>query len=68
MTILLLMYEFFKTGLFSVGGGLATLPFLYEMSSRHPEWFSGDGIHPDAAGYAAMAGMVGVMITRTEID
>ena len=40
MTILLLMYEFFKTGLFSVGGGLATLPFLYEMSGRHPEWFS----------------------------
>ena len=40
MTIPLLMYEFFKTGLFSVGGGLATLPFLYEMSSRHPEWFT----------------------------
>ena len=40
MTILQLMYEFFKTGLFSVGGGLATLPFLYEMSSRHPGWFS----------------------------
>ena len=40
MTILQLMYEFFKTGLFSVGGGLATLPFLYEMSSRHPDWFT----------------------------
>ena len=37
MTLLQLMYEFFKTGLFSVGGGLATLPFLYEMSSKHPE-------------------------------
>ena len=44
MTILLLMYEFFKTGLFSVGGGLATLPFLYEMSGRHPEWFTGEDI------------------------
>ena len=40
MALLQLMYEFFKTGLFSVGGGLATLPFLYEMSSRHPEWFT----------------------------
>ena len=40
MTLLQLMYEFFKTGLFSVGGGLATLPFLYEMSSKHPEWFT----------------------------
>ena len=40
MNILMLMYEFFKTGLFSVGGGLATLPFLYEMSGRHPDWFT----------------------------
>ena len=39
-TLLQLMYEFAKTGLFSVGGGLATLPFLYEMSSRHPDWFT----------------------------
>lgn len=41
---------------------------LADLAAKHPEWFSGDGIHPDAAGYAAMAGMVGVMITRTEID
>ena len=40
MTYLLLFYEFFKTGLFAVGGGLATLPFLYDMSARHPEWFT----------------------------
>ena len=39
MTCLLLFYEFFKTGLFAVGGGLATLPFLYDMAARHPEWF-----------------------------
>ena len=38
------MYEFFKTGLFSVGGGLATLPFLYEMSGRHPDWFTSSDI------------------------
>lgn len=40
MTYLLLFWEFFKTGLFAVGGGLATLPFLTEMSNTHPEWFS----------------------------
>lgn len=40
MTYLLLFYEFFKTGLFAVGGGLATLPFLYDMATRHPEWFT----------------------------
>lgn len=38
MTYLLLFIEFFKTGLFSVGGGLATLPFLYEMADKYP-WF-----------------------------
>ena len=41
MTLYLrLFWEFFKTGLFSVGGGMATLPFLYDMSARHPDWFS----------------------------
>ncbi len=40
MTYLLLAYEFFKAGLFAVGGGLATLPFLMEMSHVHPDWFS----------------------------
>lgn len=34
-----LAYEFFKTGLFAVGGGLATLPFLYAMSAS-TGWFS----------------------------
>ena len=29
MILFRLFFEFFKTGLFSVGGGLATLPFLY---------------------------------------
>ena len=32
MIYLLLFYEFFKVGLFSVGGGYATLPFLYHIS------------------------------------
>ena len=39
MIYLRLFYEFFKTGLFSVGGGLATLPFLYEMSTK-TGWFT----------------------------
>ena len=39
MNVLLqLMWEFFKVGLFSFGGGLATLPFLYDMAQRH-DWF-----------------------------
>ncbi len=39
MIYLQLFYEFFKTGLFAVGGGLATLPFLQEMSVK-TGWFT----------------------------
>ena len=39
MIYLRLFYEFFKTGLFAVGGGLATLPFLQEMSAS-TGWFT----------------------------
>lgn len=39
MTYLRLFYEFFKTGLFAVGGGLATIPFLSEMTDKY-DWFT----------------------------
>lgn len=39
MNLLLMCLEFFKTGLLSIGGGLATLPFLYEMADKYP-WFT----------------------------
>ena len=39
MTYLTLMYEFLKIGLFSIGGGLATLPFLYRLADKYT-WFS----------------------------
>lgn len=38
MEFLILFYEFFKAGLFAIGGGLATLPFLYEMADKYI-WF-----------------------------
>lgn len=38
MTYLLLFVEFFKAGLFAIGGGLATLPFLFDIADRYP-WF-----------------------------
>jgi chromate transporter len=40
ITYLLLFVEFFKTGLFAIGGGLATIPFLREMCHTHPTWFN----------------------------
>ena len=39
MIYLTLIYEFFKIGLFAVGGGLATLPFLQNLSYQHPDWY-----------------------------
>lgn len=35
----LLVLEFFKTGLFAIGGGPATIPFLMDMAEKYP-WFS----------------------------
>ena len=39
MMYLQLFWEFFKTGLFAVGGGMATIPFLYNLSDK-TGWFS----------------------------
>ena len=39
MIYLRLFWEFFKTGLFAVGGGMATVPFLSEMAER-TGWFT----------------------------
>ena len=39
MIFLQLFYEFFKAGLFAVGGGLATLPFLKAIAQKYP-WFT----------------------------
>jgi len=60
MNLLQLMYEFIKTGLFSVGGGLATLPFLYEMSSRHPDWFTSADIADMIAISESTPGPIGI--------
>ena len=43
MTAIKLYLEFFFTGLFAVGGGLASLPFLYEISAR-TGWFTNQDI------------------------
>lgn len=50
MLYLHLFAEFFKAGLFAVGGGLATLPFLYDISDR-TGWFS----HTELANMVAVS-------------
>ena len=49
MIYLHLFWEFFKTGLFAVGGGMATIPFLYDISDK-TGWFT----HTDLANMIAV--------------
>jgi chromate transporter len=60
VNLLLLFLEFCKIGLFAVGGGLATLPFLFDMAGR-----SGGRLTKEAVGnFLALAnsapGAIGV--------
>jgi len=60
MTLLLLCWEFFKTGLFAVGGGLATLPFLNQMSVKYPHWFTTEMLADMVAVSESTPGPIGV--------
>lgn len=59
MIYLLLFWEFFKTGLFSVGGGLATIPFLMEMSDKYG-WFSAEELSNMIAVSESTPGPIGI--------
>ena len=60
MTYLLLFWEFFKTGLFSIGGGMATLPYLYQMAAKYPDWFSASDVSNMLAVSESTPGPIGV--------
>lgn len=65
MDILILVFEFFKIGLFSIGGGLATLPFLYRLADKYP-WFASSQIPDMIAISESTPGPLGVnMATYT---
>ena len=38
MIYVTLFFEFFKIGLFAIGGGLATIPFLFQLTEKF-DWF-----------------------------
>ena len=59
MIYLTLFYEFFKTGLFAVGGGLATLPFLYEMADKY-SWLTYEMLADMIAVSESTPGPVGI--------
>ena len=59
MILLKLFFEFFKTGLFAIGGGLATLPFLQEISVR-TGWFTMEQLADMVAVSECTPGPIGI--------
>ena len=60
-----LFWEFFKTGLFAIGGGLATLPFLYEIQAK-TGWYTINDISNLVAVSESTPGPMGInMATYT---
>lgn len=59
MILLRLFAEFFQVGLFAVGGGMATIPFLYDMSTR-TGWFTAARLADMIAVSESTPGPIGV--------
>ena len=59
MIFLHLFIEFFKTGLFAIGGGLATIPFLTAMGEKW-NWFSQETLGNMIAVGESTPGPIGV--------
>lgn len=59
MLYLQLFWEFFKTGLFAIGGGMATVPFLREISER-TGWFSAADLADMIAVSESTPGPIGI--------
>ncbi len=57
--LILLCFEFFKTGLFAIGGGLASIPFLKEMSVKYG-WFTIEQLTTMIAVSESTPGPIGV--------
>lgn len=55
----IMCWEFFKTGLFAVGGGLATVPFLKEMAVKYG-WFTIEKLTTMIAVSESTPGPIGV--------
>lgn len=59
MIYLLLIFEFFKIGLFAVGGGLVTIPFLFDLAEQY-RWFSSQELADMIAISQSTPGPIGV--------
>ena len=54
-----LFFEFFKIGLFAIGGGLATLPFLNDLAGKY-SWFNHSMLADMVAVSQATPGPIGI--------
>lgn len=59
MIYAILFWEFFKIGLLAVGGGLVTVPFLYELAESY-HWFGPDELANMIAVSESTPGPLGV--------
>ncbi len=59
MLFLQLFFEFFKTGLFAIGGGMATIPFLYDIADS-TGWFTYNDLANMVAVSESTPGPIGV--------
>ena len=60
MTFLKLFFEFFKIGLFAVGGGPATIPFLQDLARSDYGWFNTEELGVMIAVAESTPGPIGV--------
>jgi len=63
MTYLICFWEFFKVGLFAIGGGLATIPFFKEMAARYPQWFTEEELINFIAVSESTPGPIGINLS-----
>ena len=59
MILVILFYEFFKIGLFAIGGGMVTIPFLFDLTKRF-DWFTVQELTDMIAVSQSTPGPVGV--------
>ncbi len=60
MVIIWLFLEFFRIGICAFGGGLATIPFLEELATTHPDWFTVEQLANMIAVSESTPGAIGI--------
>ena len=63
MIYLTLFIEFFKIGLFSIGGGMATVPFLMDLARKYP-WFTASELADMIAISESTPGPIGINMAK----